>query len=87
MVRTTGLMSTLSLMYLMEGDEGTYTCIVITSNGGSGLGTVEIMTLAGKPLSIPKQPNCKKRCGPCKKKQHEKSCEIKGGSPEVAVVV
>ena len=38
-------------------------------------------------LSTPKQPNCKKRCGPCKKKQHEKSCEIKGGGPEVAVVV
>ena len=47
---TTGLMSTLNFMYLMEGDEGTYTCIVITSNGGSGLGTVEIMTLAGKPF-------------------------------------
>ena len=38
-------------------------------------------------VSTPKQPNCKKRCGPCKKKQHEKSCEIKGGGPEVAVVV
>ena len=38
-------------------------------------------------ISTPKQPNCKKRCGPCKKKQHEQSCEIKGGGPEVAVVV
>ena len=38
-------------------------------------------------VSTPKQPNCKKRCGLCKKKQHEKSCEIKGGGPEVAVVV
>jgi len=38
-------------------------------------------------ISTPKQSNCKKRCGPCKKKQHEKSCEIKGGGPEVAVVV
>jgi len=31
-----------------------------------------------------KQPNCKKRC---KKRQHDKSCEIKGGGPEVAVMV
>jgi len=37
--------------------------------------------------STQKQPNCKKRCSPCKKRQHEKSCEIKGGSPEVAVMV
>ena len=34
-----------------------------------------------------KQPSCKKRCGPCKKRQHEKSYEIKGGGPEVAVMV
>ena len=47
---TTGLMSTLNFMYLMEEDEGTYTCSVITSSGSSGLGTVEIMTLAGKSL-------------------------------------
>ena len=33
-----------------------------------------------------KQPNCKKML-PMQKRQHEKSCEIKGGSPEVAVVV
>jgi len=29
----------------------------------------------------------KKRCGPCQKRQHEKSCEIKGGGPEVVVMV
>ena len=33
-----------------------------------------------------KQPNCKKGVAHAKK-QHEKSCEIKGGGPEVAVVV
>ena len=40
---TTGLMSTLNFMYLMEGDEGTYTCNVMSLNGGSGLGIVEII--------------------------------------------
>jgi len=34
-----------------------------------------------------KQPNCKKKIKPMQKKQHEKSCEIKGGGLEVAVVV
>ena len=28
-----------------------------------------------------------KKVWPMQKRQHEKSCEIKGGSPEVAVVV
>jgi len=28
-----------------------------------------------------------KRCGPCKKRPHEKSCEIKVGGPEVAVML
>ena len=40
---TTGLMSTLNFMYLMEGDEGTYICNVMSLNGGSGLGIVEII--------------------------------------------
>ena len=31
--------------------------------------------------------NCKKKVQPMQKRQHEKSCEIKGGGPEVAVVV
>ena len=31
-----------------------------------------------------KQPSCKKRCSPCKKRQHEK-CQ--GGGPEVAAMV
>ena len=30
---------------------------------------------ASQKQSTPKQPNFKKRCGPCKKKQHEESCE------------
>jgi len=37
--------------------------------------------------STRKQPNCKKRCSPCKKGQHEKSFEIKSGGPGVAVMV
>ena len=38
-------------------------------------------------LSTQKQPNCKKKVRPMQKKQHEKSYEIKGGGPEVTVVV
>ena len=38
-------------------------------------------------LYMQKQPSCKKRCGLCKKTQHEKSCAIQGGSPEVVVMV
>jgi len=34
--------------------------------------------------STQKQPNCKKNHA---KRRHEKSCEVKGGGPEVAVVV
>jgi len=36
--------------------------------------------------STQKQPNCKKSVAHAKKR-HEKSYEIKGGGPEVAVVV
>ena len=46
-----------------------------------------IFCLLKNSLSTQKQSNCKKRCSPCKKRQHEKSCEIKGGGPEVAVMV
>ena len=34
-----------------------------------------------------KQPGCKKRCGPVQNGQFEKSCEIKGGGQEMAVMV
>ena len=36
--------------------------------------------------SNPKQPNCKKKCGP-QKGYGEKRCEIQGGSQEMAVMV
>jgi len=44
----TGVMSTLDFMYLMEGDEGTYMCNVMSSFGGSGSQSVEIETLTSK---------------------------------------
>ena len=44
---TTGLMSTLNFMYLMEGDEGTYTCNVMIL-GTDGSASVALETLAGK---------------------------------------
>ena len=44
---TTGLMSTLNFMYLMEGDEGTYTCNVMIL-GTSGSASVELETLTSK---------------------------------------
>ena len=36
--------------------------------------------------SNPKQPSCKKECGP-QKGYGEKRCEIQGGSQEMAVMV
>ena len=38
-------------------------------------------------ISTQKQPSCKKWCGPMHKGQCEKSCEIKGGGQEMAVMV
>ena len=43
---TTGLVSTLNFMYLMEGDEGTYTCNVMIM-GTSGSASVKIERLVG----------------------------------------
>ena len=37
-------------------------------------------------ISNPKQPSCKKECGP-QRGYGEKRCEIQGGSQEMAVVV
>jgi len=48
--------------------------------------TIGLDTLKYK--STQKQSNCKKKkVQPMQKRQHEKSCEIKGGGPEVTVVV
>ena len=44
---TTGLMSTLSITYLMEGDEGTYTCNVMIL-GTDGSESVELETLTSE---------------------------------------
>ena len=42
---TTGLMSTLDFMYLIEGDEGTYTCNVrILETSGSASAELETLT-------------------------------------------
>ena len=41
---------------------------------------------ADKITSNPKQPSCKKQCGP-QKGYGEKRCEIQGGSQEMAVMV
>ena len=44
---TTGLMSTLNFMYLMEGDEGTYTCnVMILETSGSA--SVELQALTSE---------------------------------------
>jgi len=44
---TTSLMSTLNFMYLMEGDEGTYTCnVMILETSGSS--SVELETLTSE---------------------------------------
>ena len=37
-------------------------------------------------ISKPKQPSCKKECGP-QKGQDEKRCEIQSGGQEMAVMV
>jgi len=37
--------------------------------------------------STQKQPGCKKKVRPCLNGQCEKSCEIKGGGEEMAVMV
>ena len=44
---TTGLMSTLNLMYLMEGDEGTYTCNVMILETNESA-SVELETLTSE---------------------------------------
>ena len=44
---TTGLMSTLNFMYLMEGDEGTYTCNVMIL-GTNESASVELETLTSE---------------------------------------
>jgi len=42
---TTGLMSTLNFMYLMEGDEGRYTCnVMILETSGSASVVLETLT-------------------------------------------
>ena len=42
---TTGLMSTLNFMYLMEGDEGRYTCnVMILETSGSASIRLETLT-------------------------------------------
>ena len=48
---STGSISTLNFVYLMEGDEGTYTCNVMSSMGISRSEAVEIDTLTGKSFS------------------------------------
>ena len=56
----------------------------ITNNGYAEmfvLGTLLIII-----ISNPKQPICKKECGP-KKGYGEKRCEIQGGDQEMAVIV
>ena len=47
-VTDSGLMSTVTFMYLMEGDEGTYTCNVMSSAGARRSESVTIETLTGK---------------------------------------
>ena len=47
----TGLMSTLNFMYLMEGDEGTYTCNVMILEI-SGSASVVLETLTGEFLCM-----------------------------------
>jgi len=37
--------------------------------------------------SNPKQPSCKKGCGPYKKGQGEERCEMQDGGQEMAVMV
>ena len=51
-ITSTGLVSTLNFMYLMEGDEGTYTCNVMTSDGARRSESIEIESLRGKSLYI-----------------------------------
>ena len=46
----TGSISTLNFAYLMEGDEGTYTCIVMSSTGTRRAESVVIETLTGKEM-------------------------------------
>jgi len=41
----------------------------------------------GMMKSTQKQLGCKRRCGPVKNSQCEKSCEIKGDGQEMAVMV
>ena len=43
--------------------------------------------LAKEVISAQKHPGCKKGCGHPKKEQGKKSCEIKDGSQEMAVMV
>ena len=52
----------------------------------SGICVAFVLWIQCQLLSTQKQPNCKKMW-PMQKRQHEKSWEIKVGSPEVAVVV
>ena len=42
--------SSIQFTYLMEGDEGTYKCNVMTSNGARRVDSVEIQTLTSKLL-------------------------------------
>ena len=81
--------SSLQLMYLMEGDEGTYECnvMILETNISDSM---KLTKLTSKfvllTISNPKQPSCKKVCGP-QKGYGEKRCEIQGGGQEIAVMV
>jgi len=51
----------------------------------SHLNPVKVLQKDVKPTQ--KQPGCEKRYGPVQNVQCEKSCEIKGGGQEMAVMV
>ena len=51
-ITSTDLMSELNFMYLMEGDDGTYTCNVMTADGARRSESVEIESLTSKLLYI-----------------------------------
>ena len=56
--------SSIQFTYLMEGDEGIYTCNVMSSTGASGSKSVEIEILTSKPFSklkLLKSVTCKEQ--------------------------
>ena len=61
--------------------------MIVLMDGGSCLHLNPVKILQKEVISAQKQPGCKKGAALFKSSQCEKSCQIKGGGQEMAMIV